>query len=142
MTIGAGADNVLGQRRGVVGHVIEQNISRPTNHPFNAYFVDVAKEAGLHEPVIYGAVDRIDYILEADGCGCAFIDYDNDGWMDLFILSGSRLTGNPPNATNRLYKNNRDGTFRDVTEEAGLHHAGWANSVCVGDFNNDGFEDM
>lgn len=142
MALAAGTDNVLGQKERAAGHIADQKIVRRPNRPFNSYFVDVAKEAGLHESVIYGAVGRTDYILEADGCGCAFIDYDNDGWMDLFILSGSRMTGNPPNATNRLYKNNRDGTFTDVTERAGLHHVGWANSVCVGDYNNDGFEDM
>jgi len=71
-----------------------------------------------------------------------FIDYDNDGWMDLFILSGTRLEGAPPGTTNRLYKNNRDGTFADVTEKAGLTAVGWASAVCVGDYNNDGFEDL
>ena len=64
------------------------------------------------------------YILEAIGCGCAFIDYDNDGWMDIFLLTGTRLEGDPEGATNRLYKNNRDGTFTDVTEKAGLQAVG------------------
>jgi hypothetical protein len=82
------------------------------------------------------------YILESVGCGCAFIDYDNDGWMDIFLLCGTRLEGAPAGATNRLYKNNRDGTFTDVTEKAGLHAVGWASGVCVGDYNNDGFEDI
>ena len=80
--------------------------------------------------------------MEANGCGCAFIDYDNDGWIDIFLLSGTRLDGDPPEATNRLYKNNRDGTFTDVTEKAGLRAVGWANGVCVGDYNNDGFDDI
>ena len=62
--------------------------------------------------------------------------------MDIFLLSGTRLEGAPPEATNRLYKNNRDGTFTDVTEKAGLRCAGWANGVCVGDYNNDGFDDI
>ena len=113
-----------------------------SGRPFAAHFTDVAASAGLVVPVIYGGVDRKDYILEADGCGCAFIDYDNDGWMDIFLLTGTRLTGAPPGTSNRLYKNNRDGTFSDVTEKAGLHHVGWANSVCVGDYNNDGNEDI
>ena len=82
------------------------------------------------------------YILEAIGCGCAFIDYDNDGWMDVFLLSGTRLEGDPEGASNRLYRNNRDGTFTDVTEKAGLNAVGWASGVCVGDYNNDGFEDL
>jgi enediyne biosynthesis protein E4 len=114
----------------------------PSGRPFNAHFVDVAREAGLVAPTIYGRPDSKDYILEATGCGCAFIDYDNDGWMDIFILSGTRVESDPAEATNRLYKNNRDGTFTDVTEKAGLHDVGWASGVCVGDYNNDGFEDL
>jgi len=114
----------------------------PSGLPFDAHFVDVASAAGLHAPTIYGGVDSKKYILESTGCGCAFIDYDNDGWMDLFLLSGTRLEGAPAGATNRLYKNNRDGTFTDVTEKAGLGDVGWASAVCVGDYNNDGFEDL
>ena len=116
--------------------------SAPSGRPFNAHFEDVAKAAGLHAPVIYGGTEETKYIVEATGCGCAFIDYDNDGWMDLFILSGSRLEGAPPGTTNRLYRNNRDGTFTDVTEKAGLQRTGWASGVCVGDYNNDGFDDI
>ena len=114
----------------------------PSGRPFYAHFVDVAAVAGLHAPVIYGGVDSKKYILESTGCGCAFIDYDNDGWIDIFLLSGTRLDGDPPGATNRLYKNNRDGTFTDVTEKAGLKAVGWASGVCIGDYNNDGFEDI
>jgi len=114
----------------------------PSGRPFNAHFVDVASAAGLHAPVIYGGVESKKYILEGTGCGCAFIDYDNDGWMDIFLLSGTRLEGDPPGATNRLYKNNRDGTFTDVTEKSGLKAVGWASGVCIGDYNNDGFEDI
>jgi hypothetical protein len=62
--------------------------------------------------------------------------------MDIFVLSGRRLEGIVPGSSNRLYKNNRDGTFSDVTEKAGLSDAGWANGVCVGDYDNDGFEDL
>jgi len=116
--------------------------SAPSGRPFYAHFVDVAPAAGLQAPVPYGGVDSKKYILEATGCGCAFIDYDNDGWVDIFLLSGTRLTGDPPGATNRLYKNNRDGTFTDVTEKAGLTQTGWASGVCIGDYNNDGFEDI
>src|SRR5437773_383691 len=65
----------------------------PSGRPFNAHFVDVASAAGLHAPVIYGGVESKKYILEATGCGCAFLDYDNDGWMDIFLLSGTRLEG-------------------------------------------------
>ena len=113
-----------------------------SGRPFGAHFVDVAHQAGLIAPVICGEPGHADYILEVIGCGCAFFDYDNDGWLDIFILSGSRLSGAPAGATNRLYKNNRDGTFTDVTEKAGLVKTGWASSVCVGDYNNDGYEDL
>jgi len=129
--------------QGVAAHTVKP-VARPapSGRPFNAHFVEVAASAGLREPIVYGGVDSKKYILEATGCGCAFIDYDNDGWMDIFLLSGTRLTGDPPGATNRLYKNNRDGTFTDVTEKAGLKETGWASGVCIGDYNNDGFEDI
>jgi hypothetical protein len=115
---------------------------KPSGKPFHARFTDVAREAGLTHPVVYGAVDSKSYILEVVGCGVAFLDYDNDGWMDLFVLCGTRLEGAPPGATNRLYKNNRDGTFTDVTEKAGLVRTGWASAVTVGDYDNDGHDDL
>ena len=115
---------------------------KPSGRPFHARFTDIAKQAGLTQPVVYGAVDSKSYIIEVVGCGAAFIDYDNDGWMDLFVLNGTRLEGDPPGTTNRLYKNNRDGTFTDVTAKSGLQHAGWASAVTVGDYDNDGFDDL
>jgi hypothetical protein len=137
----AAAPRVLAQ--GVSTHAAKPLArSKPSGRPFNAHFVDVADAAGLRTPVVYSTFAQQKYILETIGCGCAFIDYDNDGWMDLFILSGTRLEGDPEGATNRLYKNNRDGTFTDVTETSGLKSAGWASAVCVGDYNNDGFEDI
>src|SRR5213082_294863 len=114
---------------------------KPSGLPFNARFTDIAEAAGLRAPVICGGVDRKSYILETVGCGAAFIDYDNDGWIDIFVLSGSRMEG-APDATNRLYRNNRDGTFTDVTDRAGLRRNGWASAVAVGDYNNDGFDDL
>ena len=122
--------------------VTAQPRGKPSGLPFAAKFIDIAPQAGLIHPVIYGGVDKKDFILETVGCGCAFIDYDNDGWMDLFVLSGTRIENPPADSTNRLYKNNRDGTFTDVTTKAGLFRTGWASAVCVGDFNNDGFDDM
>ncbi len=109
--------------------------------PFS-HFVDVAESAGLTKVMFYGEGTTATYLTEIMGGGCAFFDYDNDGWMDLFILGGRRLESVPPGASNRLYRNNRDGTFTDVTAEAGLIDAGWAVGVCVGDYNNDGFEDL
>jgi hypothetical protein len=115
---------------------------KPSGRPFFSRLTDVAKQAGLTHPVIYGGIDTKSYIIEVVGCGVAFIDYDNDGWVDLFIPSGTRLDGDPPGATNRLYKNNRDGTFTDITEKAGLVRTGWASAVTVGDYDNDGFDDL
>ncbi|MCU1262449.1 MAG: hypothetical protein JWO80_5334 [Bryobacterales bacterium] len=115
---------------------------KPSGLPFHANFTDVAEEAGLRAPVVYGGVEQKQFILETVGCGVAFIDYDNDGWLDIFILSGTRLEGDPPATTNRLYRNNRNGTFTDVTRAAGLERTGWASAVCIGDYNNDGFDDL
>jgi hypothetical protein len=123
-------------------NVKPQPRGKPSGLPFHARFVDIAAEAGLTHPVICGDAAKKDYILETVGCGCAFIDYDNDGWLDIFVLSGTRFEDPPPGTSNRLYRNNRNGTFTDVTERAGLFKTGWASSVCVGDFNNDGFEDL
>jgi hypothetical protein len=109
--------------------------------PFSR-FVDVGHEAGLTEAAIFGDPGHFTYIIESMGGGCAFFDYDNDGWMDIFVVSGRRLQNTSANASSRLYKNNRDGTFTDVTAKAGLLDAGWVQGVCVGDYNNDGFEDL
>jgi len=114
----------------------------PSHRPYAARFTDVAAAAGLREPVIYGAADRSTYILETIGCGIALFDYDNDGWLDMLVLCGTRLEGDPPGASNRLYRNNRDATFTDVTERAGLIRTGWATGVTIGDYNNDGYEDV
>ena len=115
---------------------------KPSGRPFLSSMTDVAKQAGLTQPIVYGGVDSKSYIVEVVGCGVAFIDYDNDGWVDLLVLSGTRLEGAPPGATNRLYKNNRDGTFTDVTAKAGLQRTGWASAVTIGDYNNDSFDDI
>ncbi len=115
---------------------------KPSGRPFLARFTDVAAHAGLTQPVVYGGVESKRYIIEVVGCGVAFLDYDNDGWLDLFVLNGTRLEGAPGGATNRLYKNNRDGTFTDVTEKAGLVRTGWASAVTVGDYDNDGHDDL
>ena len=141
---GALSPRAVAQQLGGMGGRIAtaQNKPKESGRPFDAYFTDIAALAGLTAPVIYGPADHKDYILEANGCGCAFVDYDNDGWIDIFLLSGTRLSGDPAGATNRLYKNNRDGTFTDVTKHAGLEAVGWANGVCIGDYNNDGYEDL
>ncbi len=115
---------------------------KPSGLPFAAKFTDVGKQAGLVHPVIYGGIESADYIVETVGPGIAFFDYDNDGWLDILVLNGSRIGGVPAGTSNRLYKNNRDGTFTDVTEKAGLIRTGWAQGVTIGDYNNDGHEDI
>jgi enediyne biosynthesis protein E4 len=132
---------ILGQ--GVSSRGVKaQPRGKPSGRPFLAHFTDVAQQAGLTQPVIYGALENKSYIIEVVGCGVAFIDFDNDGWLDLFVLNGTRLEGDPPGTTNRLYKNNRDGTFTDVTAKSGLVRTGWASAVTVGDYDNDGFDDL
>src|SRR5438094_5659471 len=110
--------------------------------PFHARFTDVARQAGLNQTVVCGHPDHNDYILECMSCGAAFLEYENDAWLDILVLSGSRFGDPPSTASNRLYKNNRDGTFTDVTRKAGLFRTGFAYGVTVGDYNNDGFEDL
>jgi hypothetical protein len=109
-----------------------------------AYFTDVAKEAGLTMMNVFGGVDTKKYIIETTGTGVAIFDYDNDGWPDIFIVNGTKLEGFPAGKapTNHLYRNNHDGTFTDVTEKAGLARTGWGQGVCVGDYDNDGWEDL
>jgi hypothetical protein len=108
-------------------------------------FVDVAREAGLNVPNVWGGVDRKRYIIEAKGSGLAFFDYDNDGWLDIYLTNGTRLGEKwPPGKepTSQLFKNNRDGTFTNVTEKSGLARTGWQTGVCVGDYDNDGWDDL
>lgn len=106
-------------------------------------FADVAATAGLRAPLMAGGEKRKS-ILEAMGSGVAFLDYDNDGWMDVFLVNGSRLGPvlPDPKPTNHLYRNNRNGTFTDVTEKAGLASSGWGQSVAAADYDNDGHVDI
>jgi hypothetical protein len=122
---------------------------RAANDPSNSSdlginFVNVGHSAGLDVKTIFGGEHKNKYLLETTGCGVAFYDYDNDGWLDIFLVNGSRLEGFPSGQepTSHLFKNNRDGTFTDVTAKAGLTHTGWGQGVCVGDYDNDGFEDL
>jgi enediyne biosynthesis protein E4 len=108
-------------------------------------FVDVAHEAGLNVPNVWGGADHKNYIIEAKGSGIAFFDYDNDGWLDIYLTNGTRLGAKWPagkEPTSQLFKNNRDGTFRNVTEASGLARTGWQTGVCVGDYDNDGWDDL
>jgi len=108
-------------------------------------FIDVAEHAGLTIPNVWGGVEHKRIIIETKGSGIAFFDYDNDGWLDIYLSNGSRLDahwepGKEP--TTHLYKNNRDGTFTDVTEKSGLARSGWQTGICVGDYDNDGWDDL
>src|SRR5467141_3710768 len=109
-----------------------------------AHFTDVEQQAGLTAPVLFGGENTKKYIIETTGTGVAIFDYDNDGWPDTFVVNGTKLEGLPSGKapTSHLYHNNHDGTFIDVTERAGLTHSGWGQGVCVGDYDNDGFEDL
>jgi len=113
--------------------------------PLGVRFLDVVKGSGLDLETTYGGVGKNKYLLETTGCGLAFYDYDNDGWLDVFFVNGWRLEGFPkghePHC--RLFKNNRDGTFTDVTKGSGLEHrTGWGQACCVGDYDNDGNDDL
>lgn len=107
-------------------------------------FVNVARDAGLKFKTTFGGEHKNKYLLETTGCGIAFYDYDNDGWLDVFVVNGTRLEGFPKGEepSSHLFKNNRDGTFTDVTDKAGLRRSGWGQGVCVGDYDNDGFDDL
>ena len=118
----------------------------PTSAPTSqVQFIDVAQHAGLTAPNVWGGVDHKRSIIEAKGSGLAFFDFDHDGWLDVYLTNGNRLDAHwePGKAPmSHLYKNNRNGTFTDVTEKSGLGVTGWQTGVCVGDYNNDGWDDL
>jgi len=108
-------------------------------------FIDVAERAGLKVPNVWGGTEHKRLIIETKGSGIAFFDYDNDGWLDIYLTNGSRLGAKWPaggTPTTHLFKNNRDGTFTDVTEKSGIGRSGWQTGVCVGDYDNDGWDDL
>jgi hypothetical protein len=107
-------------------------------------FLNVAREAGLNAKTIFGGEHKNKYLLETTGCGVAFYDYDNDGWLDIFLVNGTRLEGFPAGSepASHLFRNNRDGTFTDVTLKSGVAHSGWGQGCCVGDYDNDGWDDL
>jgi enediyne biosynthesis protein E4 len=109
-----------------------------------AEFSDVAQKAGLTAANVFGGNHSSTYILESTGTGVAIFDYDNDGWPDIFFVNGTTLTGFPAESapSNHLYHNNHDGTFTDVTASVGLSATGWGQGVCVGDYDDDGWEDL
>jgi len=109
------------------------------------YFTEVTKAAGLAQFRFISGTAAKDYIIEAPGSGCAFLDFDNDGWLDIYLVNGSTLEalrGKAAAPRAALYRNNRNGTFTDVTEKAGVANERWGQGVCIGDYNNDGWEDI
>src|SRR6185437_5612537 len=109
-------------------------------------FVDMAKQAGLTARNVSGGELRKKYIIGMNGSGIAFIDYNNDGYVDLFVVNGSRFesAANEPPPTNHLYRNNGDGTFTDVAEGAGLAGAEgrWNSGCAFVDYDRDGKLDL
>jgi hypothetical protein len=128
------------------GHAKGEHATAANSTPAKpiADFTDVAEKSGLTMQDIFGGADTKKYIIETTGTGVAIFDYDNDGWLDIFLVNGTRLDGLPagPPPSNHLYRNNHDGTFTDVTVQAGLTATGWGQGVCVGDYDNDGWEDL
>ena len=113
--------------------------------PLDVQFVNVAREAGLRSKTIFGRENKNRFLLETTGCGVAFYDYDHDGWLDIFLVNGTRFDAHWTKAdapVSRLYKNNRDGTFTDVTLKSGLARTGWGQGCCIGDYDNDGLDDL
>ncbi len=107
-------------------------------------YVDFASQAGLTIRTVLTGHESKDFLLSTTGGGIALFDYDNDGWLDIFIVNSWGLSRFPKGEepTNHLYRNNRDGTFTDVTAKANLVRSGWGQGVCVGDYNNDGLLDL
>ena len=105
-------------------------------------FRDITAQAGIHFTHNNAAFGK-KYLPETMGPGCAFIDYDNDGWPDILLVNGENWPGHAgPQSTTKLYHNNHDGTFADVTQKAGLAVPMFGLGVAVGDFDNDSYEDI
>jgi hypothetical protein len=112
--------------------------------PLAFAFRNTARAAGLTATTVFGGTKTNKYLLETTGCGVAVFDFDADGWLDVFLVNGTILEGFPRGGapTSHLYRNNRDGTFEDVTRKAGLAQSGWGQGACAGDYDNDGFDDL
>jgi len=129
---------------GVGSSVAISAIVRSDGTALGFAFTEIARQAGLTAVTVFGGKDANRYLLETTGCGVALFDYDGDGRLDVFLVNGTTLEGFPKGQepTNHLYRNRGDGTFEDVTARAGLAQSGWGQGVCVGDYDNDGHEDL
>ena len=110
----------------------------------DAQFRDASAESGLSRKLVSGAADK-PYILESMAGGVAFVDFDDDGWIDIYLVNGGTLdalAAGAPCAIDRLYRNNGDGTFNDVTEDSGLGDPSWGMGVAVADVDNNGYDDI
>jgi hypothetical protein len=139
------ASVLLGNGVNVLGQKLASQIPAPSPYPT---YEDVTDRANIHFQHSFGE-QKLSSILEATGSGCVWFDYNNDGLMDLYVLSGRHLDGvtdhskaDGMDATNHLYRNNGDGTFTDVTAQAGVAGKDFAMGVTVGDYDNDGYEDI
>jgi hypothetical protein len=132
-------------RAGVMLPLASRVLSSTTDAPLFVEFTDVTASAGLSRALnVFGSARDKQFLLEEMGCGAAFFDYDNDGWLDIFLVNGTSLdpTVRDLGPTSYLFHNNRDRTFTDVTGKSGLTHSGWGQACCVGDYDNDGFDDL
>ena len=128
-----------------IGHAVaSKSAGKETGLPLGYEVSDIAQQAGLDFLQVCGGDASKKYIIETTGSGVAFFDYDNDGWLDIFLVNGSSFDLSPttPKPQNKLFRNNRDSTFTDVTASAGLTRSGWGQGVCAGDYDNDGFDDL
>ena len=106
-------------------------------------FADITRAAGIDFRLICGGPEKL-YIMDSMCGGLAVFDYDNDGWMDIFLVNGSTVEDMKAGKCHpsKLYHNNHDGTFADVTVKSGINHCGWGFGAAVGDYDNDGNEDL
>jgi hypothetical protein len=127
---------------GVAGSLLGPELLRGTSVTPTFQFVDVTSQAGIqfrHNSGAYGGK----LLPETLGSGCAFLDYDQDGWQDILLINGMDWPGHKrERSTPKLYRNNRNGTFTEVTRSAGLDMEMYGMGVAVGDYNNDGFPDI
>src|SRR5229473_669607 len=128
-----------------LGNPSQQTTSAPLSN-LGVSFLNVARESGLNAKTIFGGEHKNKYLLETTGCGVAFYDYDNDGWLDIFLVNGWRLEGFPvgQEPTSHLFKNNRNGTFTDVSEKSGVAGNGkrWNTGCAFVDYDRDGRLDL